>query len=117
MHSTRRQPASTFRSIFESEYDSDTGRETGQTLSRAADKNKDVGKWFKMLDWTDEEKFKNFGLDKSKNQFVKLSDAKPPSRDFVTPTMQRSRNARKSTVLGALVEESYRTFEAGFDQS
>lgn len=75
----------------------------------------DEGKWFKMLDWQDNEKLAHFGHDRELNHTVALSDLKPLTVDHQTPIITRSRNARKSSVLGSLVEKSYRTFEKGFD--
>ena len=70
-----------------------------------------------MLDWDTHNRFMGYGLDRAKQHTVNLKDVKPLPRDFVTPTLQRSRQARKSTVLGALYEDSYRKFESDFDQS
>ena len=70
-----------------------------------------------MLDWNDNEKYSNFGRNKHINRTVNLSDLNQPPRDQPTMAIKRSRNARKSSILGALVEKSQQYFETEFDQS
>lgn len=78
---------------------------------------REEGAWFKKLDWTEEEQFANFGLNKQVNRTTNLSDLMQPPREQQTMQIKRSRNARNASILGALVEESHRHFETDFDQS
>lgn len=68
-----------------------------------------------MLDWQSNEKYANFGHNKQRNREVNLTEIKPPPISQPSISIKKSRNARKSSILGALVEESQRFFETEFD--
>ena len=52
--------------------------------SECEEPQREDGAWFKQLDWNDEEKYANFGLNKDVNRTTNLSDLKAPPREQQT---------------------------------
>jgi len=74
------------------------------------------GKWFNRLDWSDNNKFKNFGLNKRANHEIASQVDEPIRGKGHNPTTSSYYAERKkASVLAALVENSRKTLEANFD--
>lgn len=89
------------------------------------------GSWFARLDWTDDDKFENFGANKSVHQRVVATDylvdpADPASQSLPRRGGRRPSKAAKpnaqgkkpaNTILAKLAEDSRKALEENFDQT